>query len=235
MIRFLAAFGAPNPSKLLADRRDLAAYRFNERVGEHSAQVDGSFRDVLRAGADQVAPDFRLQITPTPDFVEERHLEARGVRVVIVVRVGRRRDDKCCESVRDTRAIAGVGLKKRGRRRAQLRRARHIRKNRPRQLLKCGERTGRRLLGLLRQYILPLGSASMRATAENANQCQPSQLRGVGPIVRGFDGGAEAMEFAERFIGVASADKFRIMRNLWLKIGRLCYDRTCCFAKRLEF
>ena len=55
----------------------------------HLARLAGEGGDVLRAGADQVSADGRLEVPPAVDLAEERHLQPRRVGVVVIVGVWR--------------------------------------------------------------------------------------------------------------------------------------------------
>lgn len=57
MVRLLAAAGQPNLAEFSADGFKLIADRVEFRFGEHTRKVNGSVRNVLRAGAEKVLAD----------------------------------------------------------------------------------------------------------------------------------------------------------------------------------
>ena len=157
-------------------------------------QVDGPLRDVLRAGTDEVATHRRLEVAPAADLAQKAHFEARGIRVVIIVGVWRRRDDERGEAVRYALAVARVRLEQGCGRRIVAGRNCHVRQHQADLLLYRGQRVRGRLLRLLGQDVLPRGGAGVRAAPQDGDERQPEQSGGVGAVVGVLDGAPQTVE-----------------------------------------
>ena len=108
VIGFFATALQTHRRKLATNGYNLVTDGCKFRLGQHFIEIHGFWWDVLGAGANQMFPHRFLKITPAANFAHECHFQSGSISVVIIVRVGRRRDDKRGPTIRHSRALPGV-------------------------------------------------------------------------------------------------------------------------------
>ncbi len=173
-----------------------------------------SLRDMLCAGSNQMTAHGRLQVAPSFYFLKKTHLQASCIGVIVIVRVWWRRDDERGKPVPDALTITGVGLQKSGTCSFRGRRSGHVGQDYSTHVVKRSQRRGGCFFGFLGQHVLPLSRTCVRTTPKDAHEREPCQLRSIGAVVRRFDRGPKAIQFAQRLVCVAGSNQFREVTNL---------------------
>src|SRR5881396_758141 len=211
VVRLLPAMLIALRGKALTHRPDVRCDRIQNGILEDRERLVGQPGDVLRARSHKVPSHALLQVTPPCDLPEERHFEPRRVGVVEVVRVRGGRNDEVRPFVADGPAGSCV-VPVHDRRRAEsfglpvdhvLVERRHLRAKR----LEWVERSR---LQLVREDVLPLCRPHGRAFAENANECQPGEVRSRACPSGCPPGAAEGVQARQRPGGKAPLDQWRV-------------------------
>ena len=108
VVSLLAATFQTHGRKFAAHRDNLIANRCKFWRFQNLVEIHRFWRDVLGAGAHQMPPHCFLKITPAANLAHERHLQPRGVSVVVIVRVRRRRDNQRGPAIRHSRTLASI-------------------------------------------------------------------------------------------------------------------------------